>query len=132
MDRVFCPELASFAEGHCEGSSKKQIDRRCQNRRQTQTSLNTVATPGQTVGRYLHQSDSSHEEDQREPLVETQPFPQHRNRKQRCGENLQLVCDLSGAQNTNTSTETGSEAVRYMTRSATSNATLSNLYKVNQ
>lgn len=44
--------------------------------------------------KHLHQSNPRHEEEQREPLVKTQPFPQHGDRKQCCGEDLQLISDL--------------------------------------
>lgn len=43
---------------------------------------------------HLHKSHSGHQDEQREPLVETQLFPQHGDRKQSRGEYFQLVCDL--------------------------------------
>lgn len=51
------------------------------------------------VARHLHQRDSSHEDEQREPLVDPQLCPQHGDRKQGCGEDLQLVCDLETNRN---------------------------------
>lgn len=78
----------------------------------------------QRTGFYLHQSDSSHEEDQRDPLVEAQPFPQHGDGEQRRGENLQLVRDLRGA---NSSTVTESKAA---VASVTSHWSLSKPWKI--
>lgn len=52
----------------------------------------------ETLVLYLHKSDSGHQHEQREPLVGTQLFPQHGDRKQSRGENFQLVRDLCEGQ----------------------------------
>lgn len=43
---------------------------------------------------YLHESHSSHEDQQRQPLVDAQPAAKHRHGEQSCGQNLQLVRHL--------------------------------------
>lgn len=57
-----------------------------------------------SVAQHLHQRDSSHEDEQREPLMDPQLCPQHGDRKQGCGEDLQLVCDLNNKQKCNNMT----------------------------
>lgn len=42
----------------------------------------------------LHESHSSHQDQQREPLVDAQPATKHRHREQSRGEDLQLVRNL--------------------------------------
>lgn len=43
---------------------------------------------------YLHESHPSHEDQQRQPLVDAQPAAKHRHGEQSCGQDLQLVRHL--------------------------------------